>query len=222
MTTEPPPSPEPSTATPFDALPSPLDAVPELRAAARWMIASFGAVGAALVGGGPLVAVGKVHGLGEALVAGGALVVALAGVCLAVWQVSRVLVPPITTAATLNTPAVRGLRELVDASPADFFGSAATGVDDLLRHRTVAANLHRALAAETDPHRRELLRGHLDRAKTNITRTDPFVRWLLAMAHVWQIRTTFHEARRWCLLAVALVATGAVAFLTATGGSGKT
>ncbi|WP_405771419.1 hypothetical protein [Streptomyces sp. NBC_01538] len=222
MTTEPPPSPEPSTVTPFDALPSPLDAVPELRAAARWMIASFGAVGAALVGGGPLVAVGKVHGLGEALVAGGALVVALAGVCLAVWQVSRVLVPPITTAATLNTSAVRGLRELVDASPADFFGSAATSVDDLLRHRTVAANLHRALAAETDPHRRELLRGHLDRAKTNITRTDPFLRWLLAMAHVWQIRTTFHEARRWCLLSVALVATGAVAFLTATGGSGKT
>jgi len=120
--------------------------------------------------------------------------------------------------AILNTPAVRGLRELVDASPADFFGSAATGVDDLLRHRTVAANLHRALTAETDPHRRELLRGHLDRAKANITRTDPFVRWLLAMAHVWRIRTTFHEARRWCLLAVALVATGAVAFLTATGG----
>jgi len=212
------PSSDPGMVTPFDALPSPLDAVPELRAAARWMIAAFGAVGAALVGGGPLVAVGKVHGLGEALVAGGALLVALAGVCLAVWQVSRVLVPPITTAATLNTPAARGLRELVDASPADFFGSAATGVDDLLRHRAVAVNIHRALTAETDPGRRELLRRHLDRAKANIARTDPFVRWLLAMAHVWQIRTTFHEARRWCVLAVALVATGSVAFLTVTGG----
>ncbi|WP_241827242.1 hypothetical protein [Streptomyces graminilatus] len=215
----PPDAPEPGAVTPFDALPSPLDAVPELRAAARWMIASFGAVGAALVGGGPLVAVGKVHGLGEALVAGAALVVALTGVCLAVWQVSRVLVPPITTAATLSTPAVRGLRELVDASPADFFGSAATGVDDLLRHRAVAVNINRALATETDPLRRAQLRGHLDRARTNIARTDPFVRWLLAMAHVWQIRATFHTARRWCLLSVALVATGAVAFLTVTGGS---
>ncbi|MFF3375772.1 hypothetical protein ACFYXF_22830 [Streptomyces sp. NPDC002680] len=221
MTTEPPPSSpssDPGMVTPFDALPSPLDAVPELRAAARWMIASFGVVGAALVGGGPLVAVGKVHGLGEALVAGGALLVALTGVCLAVWQVSRVLVPPITTAATLDTPAARGLRELIDASPADFFGSAATGVDDLLRHRAVAVNIHRALTAETDPARREHLRRHLTRAKTNITRTDPFVRWLLAMTHVWQIRVTFQEARRWCVLAVALVATGAVAFLTVTGG----
>ncbi|WP_329273364.1 hypothetical protein [Streptomyces sp. NBC_01451] len=222
MTAEPPSAPsEPAVVTPFDTLPSPLDAVPELRAAARWMIASFGAVGVALVGGGPLVAVGKVHGLGEALVAGAALVVALTGVCLAVWQVSRVLVPPITTAATLGTPAARGLRELIDASPADFFGSAATGVDDLLRHRAVAVNIHRALAAETDPHRRAQLRGHLDRAKANIARTDPFVRWLLAMAHVWQIRAAFHEARRWCLLAVALVAAGAVAFLTVTGGGGK-
>ncbi|MFE6285734.1 hypothetical protein [Streptomyces sp. NPDC057877] len=203
--------------TPFDALPSPLDAVPELRAAARWMIGAFGAVGAALIGGGPLVAVGKVHGLGEAAVAGAALLLALAGVCLAVWQVSRVLVPPVTTTATLADPALRGLRELIDSAPADFFGTAATGVDDLLRHRVIAANIQRALAAETDPRLRELLRHHLGRARTNVARTDPYVRWLLAMAHVWQIRAALHLARRWCLLAVLLVAVGAVGFLTVTG-----
>ncbi|WP_268240713.1 hypothetical protein [Streptomyces lacrimifluminis] len=37
------------------------------------------------------------------------------------------------------------------------------------------------------------------------------------MAHVRQIRAAFHEARRRCPLAVTLVATGAVAFLTVTG-----
>jgi hypothetical protein len=36
-------------ALPFDPLPSPLEAVPELRAAARWMLAAFGAVG--VIGG---------------------------------------------------------------------------------------------------------------------------------------------------------------------------
>ncbi|GGL94365.1 hypothetical protein GCM10010129_42870 [Streptomyces fumigatiscleroticus] len=217
--TAPPPEtdPAPQSGTPFDALPSPLDAVPELRAAARWMIGAFGAVGAALVGGGPLVAVGKVHGLGDASVAGAALLLALAGVSLAVWQVSRVLVPPVTTTATLASPAVRGLREMIDAAPADFFGATATGVDDLLRHRAVAANLQRMVAAETDPDRRELLRHHLGRAQANVRRTEPFVRWLLAMAHVWQIRAALHTARRWCLLAVLLVAAGAVAFLTVTG-----
>ncbi|MBQ1089038.1 hypothetical protein KBY47_07800 [Streptomyces sp. B93] len=181
------------------------------------MIGAFGAVGAALIGGGPLVAVGKVDGLGEAAVAGAALLVALAGVSLAVWQVSRVLVPPVTTTATLSDPVVRGLRELVDASPADFFGAVADGVDDLLRHRAVAANVQRALTAETDPGRRELLRRHLGRARANVARTDPYVRWLLAMAHVWQIRAALHTARRWCLLAVLLVAVGAVGFLTVTG-----
>ncbi|MER6343600.1 hypothetical protein ACWC10_18250 [Streptomyces sp. NPDC001595] len=212
--------PEPGPAAPFDALPSPLDAVPELRAAARWMIAAFGMVGAALIGGGPLVAVGKVHGLRDAAIAGGALLVALSGVCLAVWQVSRVLIPPVTTTATLAEPELRELRELIDAAPVDFFGSAATGVDDLLRHRAVAANLRLALAAEADPDRRRLLRGHLERARANVARTDPYVRWLLAMAHVWQIRAAVHTARRWCLGAVLLVAAGAVAFLTVTGRAG--
>ncbi|MFD0315702.1 hypothetical protein [Streptomyces flavalbus] len=220
--TSPPPEPDAAagvSGTPFDALPSPLDAVPDLRAAARWMTGAFGAVGAALIGGGPLVAVGKVRGLGEAAVAGGALLLALAGVSLAIWQVSKVLVPPVTTTATLADPALRGLRALVDASPADFFGTAATGVDDVLRHRAIAANLQRALTAETDPGRRELLRHHLGRARANVARTDPYVRWLLAMAHVWQIRAALHTARRWCLLAVLLVTVGAVGFLTVTGRS---
>ncbi|MEV5725334.1 hypothetical protein AB0N50_05890 [Streptomyces pharetrae] len=214
------PAPDPGAAPlPFDALPSPLDAVPELRAAARWMIAAFGMVGAALIGGGPLVAVGKVHGLGDAVITGVALLVALGGVSLAVWQVSRVLIPPVTTTATLREPALRGLRELIDAAPGDFFGTAATGVDDLLRHRAVAVNIQRTLAAETDPDRRRLLGRHLERARANVARTDPYVRWLLAMAHVWQIRAALHTARRWCLLAVLLVAAGAVGFLTVTGGT---
>lgn len=207
----------PGQDTPFGALPSPLDAVPDLRAAARWMIAAFGAVGAALVGGGPLVAVGKVHGFGDALIAGVALLVALAGVSVAIWQVSRVLEPPVTTTATLDSPVTRGLREMIDAAPATFFGSAAASVDDLLRHRAIAANIQLALAAERDPGRREQLQHHLRRAQANIERTDPFVRWLLAMAHVWQIRAAFQAARRWCVLAVLLVAAGAVAFLTVTG-----
>ena len=208
-----------SPGTPFDALPSPLEAIPDLRAAARWMIAAFGAVGAALIGGGPLVAVGRVHGLGDALIAGAALLIAVTGVSIAIWQVSQVLLPPVTTTATLSSPMTRGLRAMIDAAPVDFFGSAATSVDDLLRHRTIAANIQLALLTEIDPGRRELLRHHLQRAKANISLTDPFVRWLLAMAHVWQIRAAFQEARRWCLLAVVLVTVGAVAFLTVTGRS---
>jgi hypothetical protein len=116
-----PPRPDPAapgTPMPFDALPSPLDAVDDLRATARWMIAADGAVGAVLISGGPLVAVGKVSGLGHALIAGAALT----GVGLAIWPTSRVLVPPVTTPATLRQDSTKGLREIIDATPADFFG----------------------------------------------------------------------------------------------------
>jgi hypothetical protein len=221
------PSSQPNTAspggsTPFDSLPSPLEAVDDLRAAARWMIAAAGAVGAVLISGGPLVAIGKVHGLGHALIAGAALVVALAGVGLAIWQTSWVLVPPITTPATLQQRSMRELREMIDAAPADFFGVAAASVSDLLRHRAIAVNLNRAVAAEKDPQRRAVLQGHLRRAQVNVARTDPYVRWLLAIGHVWQINAALRRAQWSALVAVVLVAAGAVAFFTVTGQQGTT
>lgn|SRR5208282_2292487 len=212
----------PGTPMPFDALPSPLDAVDDLRAAARWMIAAAGAVGAVLISGGPLVAVGKVTGLGHALIAGAALVVALTGVGVAIWQTSRVLVPPVTTPATLRQNSTKELRKIIDAAPADFFGLAATSVEDLLRHRAIAANLSQAVMAEGDPGRRTVLEKHLRRAQANIAQTDPYVRWLLATAHVWQIQAALRRARWFSLVAVVLVAAGAVAFFWVTGQQGTT
>jgi hypothetical protein len=204
-------------ALPFGSLPSPLDAVDDLRAAARWTIAAAGAVGAALIGGGPLVAVGKVHGVGNAVIAGVSLVVALSGVSLAIWQTSVALVPPLTTPAILSRDSLSGLRKIIDTTPVDFFGMTASGIDDLLRHRPIAVNLSRQMMAETDPARRAVLEGHLRRALANVARTDPYVRWLLATAHVWQMKAALQRAR-WCtLFGGVLVAASAVAFLTVTG-----
>ena len=199
------------------ALASPLDAVDDLRSAARWTIAAAGAVGTALISGGPLVAVGKVHGLGNAIVAGAALVVALAGVGLAIWQTSLVLTPFLTTPATVREPALRGLREIIDAAPGEFFGLAASGVDDLLQHRAVAVNLSRMIAGEQDPGRRALLERNMRRVQANIARTDPYVRWLLGMAHVWQMQAALRRARLYTFLGGVIVAVGAVAFFTVTG-----
>jgi hypothetical protein len=203
----------------FNALPSPLESIPDLRAAAKWIIAAFGTIGVSLVGGGPLVAVGRIHGLRDALIAGAALLIAITGVSLAVWKASQVLIPPVTTIATLNDPSLRRLRGMIDASPADFFGPTATGVADLLRHRDIAANLAQALRTETDPRRRQHLQHHARRATANLARTSPHLRWLLAMAHVWQIRSALRGVRVWCVLALVLITIGAVAFFTVTGGS---
>lgn len=205
------------TGLPFDALPSPLEAVPELRAAARWMLAAFGAVGAVLISGGPLAAVGRVHGVADAIGAVASLFVAMTGVGVAIWHTSRVLEPQITTPATLDTPDLRGLRAMIDGAPADFFGTAATGVDDLLSHRAVVVNIHRAMLAESDPRRRAIWRRHLERARANVAHVAPLERWLLATAHVCQIQAALRRARYWCLAGVTLVAIGAVGFLVVTG-----
>ncbi|MFC9590838.1 hypothetical protein ACFTUC_13795 [Streptomyces sp. NPDC056944] len=200
----------------LDALPSPLDSVADSREAARWTLASVGAVGALLLGGGPLLAVGRIGDWTHALWAGGGLFVALVGIAWAMWQTSEVLVPPLTTPAVLASPALRGLREQLDAAPGYYFGSMATDVEGLLRHRRVALEISRRLPASEAAERAALERG-LATAHRNIVRTDPYLRWLLATAHAWIVREKLRKARRHTFLSAVLVITGAVVFLGATG-----
>ncbi|WP_086823351.1 hypothetical protein [Streptomyces sp. NRRL B-24572] len=205
-----------SGAAVLDALPSPLDSVADSREAARWTLASTGAVGALLLGGGPLLAVGRIEDWAHALWAGGGLLVALLGIAWAMWQTSEVLVPPLTTPAVLASPALQGLREQLDAAPGYYFGSVATDVEGLLRHRRIAMEISRRIPTAGAEERAALERG-LATAHRNIARTDPYLRWLLATAHAWIVREKLRKARRHTFLSAVLVITGAVVFLGATG-----
>jgi hypothetical protein len=220
--TEPSAPPRLDATVPANALPSPLDAISDLRSAARWTIAAAGAVGAVLLGGGPLVAVGKVHGLGHAAIASVSMLVGLTGVALVIWQTSLVLTPSVTTVATLRHKSMRGLLDMIDAAPADYFGIAATGIEDLLRHREIAVNVYAQLRASQEPATQAGLRAYLDRAQANLNRTDPYVRWLLATAHVWQIQAALRRARWYTFVGAVLVAVGATGFLSVTGEQGPT
>jgi hypothetical protein len=129
-----------------------------MRSTAKWMLAASGAVGAALISGGPLVAVGQVHGVVHAIVAGLGLVIALCGVGLAIWFTSQVLVPRLTTSDTMRqSPVPASLRGQINAEPAEFMGVAAKSVDDLFdrydKLRQLAAELARQAAREKDPAR---------------------------------------------------------------------
>jgi hypothetical protein len=199
-------------------LPSPLDSVDDLRTAAKWTLAAEGAVGAALISGGPLVAVGQVHGAANALLAGAGLVVALSGVGLAIWFTSKVLSPRLTTPRILQSPALAELRQVIEADPAQFLGVVATKVDALLLHQVVAVDLARKAAAEKDPARRQVIRRQLRRVEANAARAAPYVRWLLAMAHVWQIEADLRRSRWFTLAGSLLVVAGAVLFFVATSG----
>jgi hypothetical protein len=213
-----PPGGSSGTGNTFEGLPSPLEAVDDLRAAAQWTLAAEGAVGAALISGGPLVAVGQVHGIGHALVAGAGLAVALGGVGLAIWFTSKVLSPRLTTPGTLRSPGLAGLRRVIEAEPAQFLGVVATKVDALLDHQEVAVDLARKAAAEKDPARRQAIKRQLRRAEANAARAAPYVRWLLALAHVWRIEADLRRSRWATLAGGLLVVAGAVLFFIATGG----
>jgi hypothetical protein len=206
----------------FGALPSPLAAVDDMRATAKWTLVAAGAVGTALISGGPLVAVGQVHGTAHAVIAGAGLLIALGGIGVAIWVTSEVLTPRLTTPATLADKKLKGFRSEIEKSPEQFFGVLATDVQGLLRYQVIAINLARQLATETDPDRHAKINKQLQRAMRNAARADPYVRWLLTAALAWQVKAALRRSRLSTMAGGVLVIVGAVLFFSVTGSSGPT
>jgi hypothetical protein len=211
-----------------------------MRTTAKWMLAAAGAVGAALISGGPLVAVGQVHGTSHALLAGLGLVIALGGVGVAIWFTGQVLVPRLTTPKTMKkmkeSRALAKLWAQIDDDPAEFMGVAAETLEGLFeRHdqlRKLVADLARAVAREEapdrpgaparekDPARLARLQANLSQATANEETVGSYVRWVLALGHAWLVRADLERSRIWTLGGGVLVVIGAVLFFIVTG-SGK-
>lgn len=210
----------PTPSDPWSGLPSPLDAVADMRTTAKWIIGAAAAVGAALLGGAPLAAVGKVHGVGSAAEAFAGLVIGLAGVGWAIWHTTEALIPPATTLTTLQMPQLAGLRAQIAADPAAFYGPFGTSVADVQaayqRFDVTAAHLAIMLATERDPIRQRVLAQGMADASANSTQARNRLRWLLALAHAWRVRNLLRRARLHAFVGAAAAALGAVLFMTAT------
>ncbi len=214
----------PESAGALAGLPSPLDAVDDMRATAKWIIGAAAAVGAALLGGAPLAAAGKIHGFGSAAEAFGGLALGLAGVGWAIWHTADALIPPATTLATLETPPLADLRAQIAADPAAFFGpfgsSAAQVQAACQRFDTAAAQIAVMLAAEPDADKQRILaQGQAD-VLANAAHASARLRWLLSLAHAWRVRDQLRQARLHTFAGAAVAALGAVLFLMATSGKG--
>jgi hypothetical protein len=211
-------------------LPSPLAAVDDMRTTAKWMLAAIGAVGAALISGGPLAAVGQVHGVPHAIVAGAGLVLALIGVLLAIWFTTLVLTPRLTTPGVFTDPKtsrkLAKLTSLIDKEPEYFLGEVATSVADLLsreaRWRDAAGKLAEALATEEDPKVREGLEKQLRQVQADLARMDAYVEGLLPLAHAWLVEADLKRSRVATLIGGIIVVIGAVLFFSVTGSSQPT
>jgi hypothetical protein len=205
---------------PWQSLPSPLDAVTDMRTTAKWIIGAGAAVGSVLLAGAPLAAIGKVHGFGSAAEAFAGLIIGLAGAGWAIWQTAEALIPPATTLAAIDTPKFKGLRAQIDADPAAFYGSFGTSVADVQaayrRFDRAAAQVAIMLAAERDPTRQRILTQGLADASANAGQARARLNWLLALAHAWRVRDLLRRARLHAFIGGAAVAVGAVLFVVAT------
>jgi hypothetical protein len=210
---------------PPDPLLAPLAAVDDMRATAKWTLAVAGAVGAALIGGGPLVAVGQVHGTGHAVVAGAGLACALAGVMLAIWFTTRVLLPRLTTPAVFTTEkkALAGLTAQVDRDRSYFFGELAASTGDLLARRAKTLDAIQQVGealADASPAVTAGLEPVLARLQSDLARIDACARTLLAFAHAWLVERDLRRSRGWTLGGGILVVAGSVVFFSVTGSAG--
>ena len=215
-------------------MPSPLAAVDDMRGAAKWMLVAAGAVGAALISGGPLVAIGQVHGGLHILLAVLGLIFAIGGVGVAIWFTSEVLMPQLMTPDTFRqAKELEELRDIINAESAEFMGVAAEPTDggmaatpvDLLFNRQEAlrqnaASLARLAKAQKGPQRREEFRTQIRRVEENGERVGRYVRFVLALGHAWRIKAALQRARLATLFGAGLVIIGAVLFFIATGNSG--
>ncbi|UUU24863.1 hypothetical protein [Streptomyces sp. DSM 40750] len=178
------------------------------------------AVGALLLGGFPLAAIGKIHGLGDIALAAGGLALAMVGVFWAIWWTGEVLTPRFTTLRSLQDPPLADLRAEIAAAPELFFGPFGTTVEELGRacrlHTAVAVNLTARLARERDEDRSAELNRALTAARVNIAHATARRRALVELVHAWQVRGALRRARVQTMLASLLVVVGAVLFLLAT------
>lgn len=202
---------------------SPLDAVADMRATAKWILAAAAAVGAALLGGGPLTAVGKVHGLGADLRAYGGLTIALLGVGWAIWQTADALIPPLTTPRFVDEdPALRDLRARIAKDPGAFYGPYGKSMADLQAARAEfqarKAKLTALRHAATHDQQRHTVDTALAELTDAITSISTRTRVLLELGHAWQVRGQLRHARLNALAGAAVAALGAVLFLSATSG----
>jgi hypothetical protein len=191
-----------------------------MRSTARWTVAAAAGVGALLLGGAPLTAIGKISGAGPAVLAYAGLVVALGGVGWAVWRTGEALMPRIATLADLDDPDLSDLRATMARDPSAFYGPFGAGPEDLRAavtfHGTVAANLAVTAAAEADPVRSRVLAQALADARANADLARDLQGRLVEFALAWKVRNAVRRARLHTLAAAAVVALGAILFVSAT------
>jgi hypothetical protein len=199
----------------------------QVRQVAKWLIAAFAAVGAALAAGVQISNLGATSGL-RLLAAFGGAVLGLAGIVLAVVAVGKVLDPKEATTTDLRDSTA--LRDRLIAEPSFFGGFPVGSVDEMIDgYDQALTDLRTAQEASwADPANEDLQR----EAKAREARFDT----LSTVVQFWRTvviydktRSAYRTARGRVLLGAAMAFAGLVTFAyaanppkTAPAGSSET
>jgi hypothetical protein len=176
-----------------------------------------------LLGGGPLIAVGKIHSYDEAFSAFGGLALGLVGVGWAIWHVAEALIPPLTVMSSLDTePRLEDLRKRIARNPSAYYGPFGASMADLETrlafNHAVAANIAAALETQQDMSLRRELRRSGERAEATVAAIQRRMQTMLELAHAWRVRDELRRARQHAFVGGAVAIVGALIFSVVTSG----
>ncbi|MFJ3666925.1 hypothetical protein ACIPSE_10765 [Streptomyces sp. NPDC090106] len=209
---------------------SPLDAVPDMRATAKWMVAAWAGVGAVLLAGVPLTVMRSAASTGRLLGALAGLVVALTGVGWALWVTSEALMPRLVSYRELGSPRFAEIKAAVEAEPELFLGPSASGGATALgafdtartTHRQALRGITELLEAESDPTRRQALAAARRQAVSWVADDYARVSRLAALMYAWDVRAGVRRARVHTFVGCGLTLVGAFLLILATSSDAET
>ncbi|WOX22729.1 pentapeptide repeat-containing protein [Streptomyces solicathayae] len=185
----------------------------KIREAAKWMIASSAAVGAALLAGSQLSNIGKLEWSWRLGVAIGGAVVGLAAVVAAIWLAVRLLVPVVVTIDQLArewehpTDSVKAAVEFFNATPSQLgiWDTPQSLMDDLAQTE-----------ARRDAAAKKRKRAEVRQEEDRIGQIEVWIESIQQVAQNRVLEARFKGTLKLLLLATSLAAVGIVAFAWAS------
>jgi hypothetical protein len=194
-----------TNATPTDPY---VGAIADTRSTAKWLLAGFAAVGAAMIAGLQLTGLGKLAG-DELALAVLAVVIAGAGVGIAIYSCADVLTPaPVTLTTLAEDPDVSaGL-----AGDPILKGFAASGADLKTKYTKALEDYHAAWNAPDARTKGSLANQHALRVQSNLLNLSSVAETAYRYGAWVIVSRTYREARQAIGLAAAMVLFGMLAF----------
>jgi hypothetical protein len=188
-------------------------AADRIRETAKWIIASFAAIGAALIAGTQLSGIGSIDSNARLVLAACSAIVALGGVGWAIWEAGKV-----STASTVSlgdlaeSNQLSEVRQTIDKDQAlleghQGVGSLATSYGSWLRRRTEAYEAYFGQPSD------ETLRINAKIADQQVLTLSAIVQSVLLVASYLRLAAAFRSALRRIFLAGIIAALGIGVFV---------